>query len=100
MPNPRGLERALGAGAREIAVVLSATETMNQRNINMGLARAAEVSAQTLALAQQEVVIVDTIGAAASAEMKHRLALLLQALPGPALAVHLHDARGLGSALV
>lgn len=138
VPNPRGLERALAAGAREIAVVLSATETMNQRNINMGLAQAAEVSAQTLALAQQaglatrayvavafecpfegvvpadrviglaqqmaaagaqEVVIADTIGAAAPAEMKHRMALLLQALPGPALAVHLHDTRGLGSAL-
>ena len=51
VPNLRGLERALAAGVREIAVVLSATETMNQRNINMGLARAAEVSAETLAAA-------------------------------------------------
>jgi len=51
VPNLRGLERALAAGVREIAVVLSATETMNQRNINMGLERAAEVSAETLAAA-------------------------------------------------
>jgi hydroxymethylglutaryl-CoA lyase len=37
VPNARGLERALNAGVREIAVVLSATETMNRRNINMSL---------------------------------------------------------------
>jgi hydroxymethylglutaryl-CoA lyase len=48
VPNLKGLERAQAAGAREIAVVLSATETMNQRNIGMGLAQAAEVSERTL----------------------------------------------------
>lgn len=37
VPNARGLERALTAGANEIAVVLSATDTMNRRNINMSL---------------------------------------------------------------
>jgi len=138
VPNVRGLERAQAAGAREVAVVLSATETMNRRNINMGLDEATEVSAQTLqqaraaglatrayvavafecpfegavpaervfALAQrmaaagaQELVVADTIGAAAPTEVKARLATLLQALPGVALAVHLHDTRGLGSAL-
>jgi len=52
VPNLKGLERAHAAGAREIAVVLSATETMNARNINMGLAQATEVSEQTLAAAQ------------------------------------------------
>lgn len=51
VPNLKGLERAHAAGAREIAVVLSATETMNARNINMGLAQATEVSEQTLAAA-------------------------------------------------
>lgn len=48
VPNLKGLERAHAADAREIAVVLSATETMNRKNINMGLAQAAEVSEQTL----------------------------------------------------
>lgn len=48
VPNLKGLERAQAAGAREIAVVLSATETMNQRNIGMGLAQATEVSERTL----------------------------------------------------
>jgi len=53
VPNLKGLERAHAAGVREIAVVLSATETMNRRNINMGLQEATEVSAQTLAQAQR-----------------------------------------------
>jgi hydroxymethylglutaryl-CoA lyase len=52
VPNLKGLERAHAAGAQEIAVVLSATETMNQKNINMGLAQAADVSEQTLKAAQ------------------------------------------------
>ncbi|VCU72031.1 Hydroxymethylglutaryl-CoA lyase YngG [Pigmentiphaga humi] len=53
VPNLKGLERACSAGAREIAVVLSATETMNRKNINMGLAQATEVSELTLAEARR-----------------------------------------------
>lgn len=52
VPNLKGLERAHVAGAKEIAVVLSATETMNRKNINMGLNQATEVSEQTLAAAR------------------------------------------------
>ncbi|HSW20903.1 MAG TPA: hydroxymethylglutaryl-CoA lyase [Ramlibacter sp.] len=52
VPNLKGLQRAHAAGAREIAVVLSATETMNRKNINMGLEQAADVSEQTLYVAQ------------------------------------------------
>lgn len=52
VPNLKGLERAHAAGAREIAVVLSASETMNRRNINMGLDQATEVSELTLAAAR------------------------------------------------
>lgn len=37
-PNARGLERALGAGLKEIAVFLSASEAHNQRNINKSIA--------------------------------------------------------------
>lgn len=48
VPNLRGLERALKAGCREIAVVLSATETMNQRNIRMGLDEAIRTATETL----------------------------------------------------
>lgn len=52
VPNLKGLERAHTAGAKEIAVVLSATETMNRRNINMGLEQATLVSEQTIAAAR------------------------------------------------
>lgn len=38
VPNPRGLERALKAGAREIAVFTAASETFNRRNINRSIA--------------------------------------------------------------
>lgn len=48
VPNLKGLERACAAGATEIAVVLSVTETMNQKNINMSLDAALEASEQTL----------------------------------------------------
>ena len=54
VPNLKGLERARAAGAREIAVVLSATETMNRRNINMGLDQALAVCEQTLATARTD----------------------------------------------
>jgi len=137
VPNLNGLERAHAAGAAEIAVVLSATETMNQRNINMGLAAATAVSEQTLLRAAElglrtrayvavafecpfegvvnadtvldlacrmreagagEIVIADTIGAAAPAAVKARMSMLAQAIAPDMLAVHLHDTRGLGVA--
>lgn len=137
VPNLKGLERAHAAGAREIAVVLSATETMNRRNINMGLEQAAQVSEDTvraalqlglrtrayvavafdcpfegavplatvLALAQRmaqagagEIVIADTIGAAAPGMVKDRLGALTREIDVDRLAVHFHDTRGLGAA--
>lgn len=51
VPNVRGLDRALVAGAREIAVVLSATETMNRRNINMSLAETRRACSDVIATA-------------------------------------------------
>ncbi|POR12377.1 hydroxymethylglutaryl-CoA lyase [Diaphorobacter sp. LR2014-1] len=54
VPNLKGLERAHAAGAQEVAVVLSATETMNRKNINMGLDEATEVSAQTVLAAHDK----------------------------------------------
>ncbi|VTU22588.1 Hydroxymethylglutaryl-CoA lyase YngG [Variovorax sp. PBL-E5] len=48
VPNQRGLERAVEAGAREIAVVLAATETMNRKNIRMGLDQALQTCRDTL----------------------------------------------------
>lgn len=37
VPNPRGLERALAAGAREVAVVVGATDAFNRANVNRDL---------------------------------------------------------------
>ncbi len=54
VPNRKGMERAQAAGAREIAVVLSATDTMNRRNIGMGLAEAASECESTIAAARAE----------------------------------------------
>ncbi len=137
VPNLKGLERAHAAGAREIAVVLSATETMNRKNINMGLEQAIEVSEQTLVAARRlglrtrayvavafecpfegptsldavlhaadrmhaagagEIVIADTIGAAAPGQVKSRMQALLQVVPAAQLAAHFHDTRGMGVA--
>lgn len=53
IPNQKGLDRAYAAGAREVAVVLSATQTMNQKNINMDLATATSVCEQTLHAARE-----------------------------------------------
>jgi len=50
IPNAKGYELARAAGARSVAVVLSATETMNQRNIRMSLD---ETTAVCLELMQQ-----------------------------------------------
>lgn len=38
VPNEKGLERALAAGVREIAVFTAASETFNRRNINCSIA--------------------------------------------------------------
>ncbi len=53
VPNSKGLFRAQDAGAREICVVLSATETMNQRNIRMGMAQAVSACLDVLQQAQE-----------------------------------------------
>ncbi|MEO8930637.1 MAG: hydroxymethylglutaryl-CoA lyase, partial [Caldimonas sp.] len=53
-PNLKGLERAIAVGAREVAVVLSCTQTMNEKNINMSLAEATRVSCDTLRAARAQ----------------------------------------------
>lgn len=52
VPNRKGLERAIAAGAEEIAVVLAATDTMNRKNINMSLDVATDICAETLSAAR------------------------------------------------
>lgn len=137
VPNLKGLERAAGAGVKEVAVVLSATPTMNMKNINMDMDAALLASEQTLARARelglrtrayvavafecpyegitpidrvadlaqrmdragaQEIVIADTIGAAAPAQVLGMVAALRGVVPMDRLAMHFHDTRGMGVA--
>ena len=137
VPNLKGLARATAAGAREIAVVISATKTMNLKNINMNLVEAEENCKATLHAARAsglatrayiavawecpfegvtapdtvvrlaaamrvagagEIVIADTIGAAAPRQVAALLRVLTQSIPLDMLAVHFHDTRGMGAA--
>ena len=54
VPNVRGLERALAAGVREIALFTAASETFTKRNINMTIDESLAVFAAVMGRAQQE----------------------------------------------
>lgn len=54
VPNVKGYDRAAAAGARSIAVVLSCTDTMNRRNINMSLDQTLAVSCDVIKLASKD----------------------------------------------
>jgi hydroxymethylglutaryl-CoA lyase len=54
VPNDRGLDRALAAGVREIAVFASATETFARRNLNRTVAASLEMFAPVVARARTE----------------------------------------------
>lgn len=51
VPNQRGLDRAIEAGARSVAVFVSATETFAQRNLNMSRAEAVAAAQDVVAAA-------------------------------------------------
>ena len=54
VPNEKGLERALAAGVREIAVFGSATETFAQRNLNRTVAESLAMFEPVIARARHE----------------------------------------------
>lgn len=54
VPNMRGYELAVAARARTVNVVLSATETMNQKNIRMSLAQTTSVCAEIMQRCREE----------------------------------------------
>ena len=54
VPNQKGYERAKSTGVNSVAVVLSATETMNQKNINMSLATSRSVCNTVIARAKED----------------------------------------------
>lgn len=54
VPNVRGLERAIAAGVREIAVFTAASETFNRRNIRAGIDESIERFQPVVARAREE----------------------------------------------
>jgi hydroxymethylglutaryl-CoA lyase len=58
VPNRRGLDAALDAGLREIAVFLSASETHNKKNINKTIAEALKAFEEVVPPARAEGVMV------------------------------------------
>lgn len=54
VPNMRGYDLAVAAGARTVNVVLSATETMNQKNIRMSLEQTTSVCAEIMQRCRQD----------------------------------------------
>ncbi|MBA2449148.1 MAG: hydroxymethylglutaryl-CoA lyase [Chloroflexi bacterium] len=56
VPNGRGMERALAAGAREVAVFTAATESFNRRNINATIEESLGNIAEVVRLARAEGV--------------------------------------------
>lgn len=57
-PNLRGLERAVAAGVKEVAVFLAASETYSLKNINKSIAEALKSSAQVAAEAAKHGIAV------------------------------------------
>lgn len=138
IPNLRGYQLARDNGYRTVALVLSTTDTFNQRNLNMSLAQAIESCSQiiararadgiatrtyisgafacpydgatkvdvTLDLARQmidvgsdEIAIADTIGAGNPQQTKDIMAPLIQQYGAERFFLHLHDTRGLATAM-
>ena len=54
VPNMKGYELAREAGVETVAVVVSATETMNQKNIRMSLAQTLEAAQAVIARGREE----------------------------------------------
>jgi len=54
VPNEKGYERAVNAGAKTVALVLASTDTMNQKNIGMSLDIATQVNISVIKRAKKE----------------------------------------------
>ena len=67
IPNMKGYELARGAGARSVTMVLYGSDGMAQKNVNMSMAEAEQVTAEILACARTDgVEVIATIGVAFS----------------------------------
>ena len=138
VPNLRGYQLARDNGYRTVGLVLSTTDTFNQRNLNMSLAQAIEscrgiidaaradgvatrtyisgafacpydgttpvdvtldLTRQMIEAGSDEIAIADTIGAGNPQQMKDIMAPLIQQYGAQRFFVHLHDTRGLATAM-
>ncbi|MCC1496191.1 hydroxymethylglutaryl-CoA lyase [Alcanivorax sp. 1008] len=138
VPNLRGYQLARDNGYRTVALVLSTTDSFNQRNLNMTLAQAIDscrsiiqaagadgiatrtyisgafscpydgltpvdvtldLSRQMIDAGSEEIAIADTIGAGNPQQMKDIMAPLIQQYGAERFFVHLHDTRGLATAM-
>jgi hydroxymethylglutaryl-CoA lyase len=139
IPNRRGYDLASAAGAKRAALVVAATDTMNEKNIRMrteqamanieGIVAAARgdgietvcylatawecpfegpvdesdalaLLEQMFAMGVDEVVIADTIGAAAPSAVRSFTDKAIRRFGADSLCCHFHDTRGMGVANV
>lgn len=58
IPNEKGYDRALDSGLKHLVLVLSATETMNQKNLNMSVSESMAIAERLLQRARNDGVMV------------------------------------------
>jgi hydroxymethylglutaryl-CoA lyase len=137
VPNERGLDAALEAGAEHIAIFLSSSETHNLRNTNRPIAesldayadvcsraraagltirgyvstvfgcpyegdvdfgRVLEIADRLLQMGVVQVSLGDTTGMGTPAQVQRGVRAALERFGPEAIALHLHDTRGVGLA--
>lgn len=137
VPNLRGLENALKAGAKNIAIFVSSSETHNKKNINrtieeslqnlrevteiarqenlairgyvstvfgcpyegdVDFERVLDITDALLTMGAQQVSLGDTTGMGSPYQVRNGVTRALERFSDDALALHLHDTRGLGLA--
>ena len=119
VPNRKGLDAAIAAGAEEVVVFGAATESFSRRNTNCsiaeGLARFSEVCAVALgcpyegavspdavvrvareleAMGCYEITIADTIGVGTAGQTRAALEAVMRFIAVERLAGHFHDTYG------
>src|SRR5919199_4405 len=123
VPNLKGARRALAAGAREVRVVLSATEGHSRSNTNRSVAEGGahvvaalattfvcpfdgvvplehvrSVVASLVGMGFGEVCLSDTLGRADPAQVERTVAAVRDDHPGTTFSLHVHDTYGMGLA--
>jgi hydroxymethylglutaryl-CoA lyase len=90
------IQAAASAGLRTRAYVAVAFDCPFEGEVPLD--RVVSLAHSMAAAGANEIVIADTIGAAAPAMVRERMGAIQQVVPLQNLAIHLHDTRGLGAA--